>query len=316
MNPNVVVSVSLLVMGACVGIFLWMNANGLTTDDISLSDACWQSMNTEPIGTDDSGEDILLCDAIDSQGLDWDTAFKCDNEENDYGYTFREMFNAIDEDLEDCQAQADLHGDTDEAVESGEISCGGAYKALVDAHCVSRDTRRTLTERLPGRELGDNTFWPGWAYGPCSMGIGFLMGGSDDAECSGLRGFNGGAPGCKKRYPRGRKYWLWDGCYNHDYCLVGNDMKTGTWCGAHCPTCEARGVYYGWSKRSSRGWNCDNGLAGQASSCAWDWEWKKCGWGCYYPSRKCDNSFVASVATWGIMGGVQPQGDWCSKNFP
>jgi hypothetical protein len=300
-------------MGACVGIFLWMNANGLTTDDISLSDACWQSMNTEAIGSDEDGNDVLLCDAIDQNGLTWDSAFACNNADDGNGYSFKEMFDAIDADLKDCQAQADAMGDQDEAVESGDITCGGNYEALVNEHCIS-SSRRTLTER---GLYWDNWYWPGFAYGPCSMGIGFIVGLSqDDAECSGLRGFHGGAPGCKKRYPRGRQWWLWDGCYNHDYCLVGNDMRSGSFCGAHCPTCEARGIGYGWSKRSSGGWNCDNGLAVQAKSCAFDWEWKKCGWGCYYPSRKCSNSIVASTATWGIMGGMQPQKTWCSTNFP
>ena len=314
MNPNVVVSVSLLVLGAFVTIFLWMNANGLSTDDISLSDACWESMNTEAIGSDDNGDDVLLCDAIDQNSLTWDSIFACDNSGDGAGYSFKALFEAFSDDYNDCAAAADAVDDED--AESGDLNCGGKFAALVEDSC-SADRRHLSIEANQQRGLGDNTFWPGFAYGPCSMGIGFIVGLSeDDAECSGLRGFHGGAPGCKKRYPRGRQWWLWDGCYNHDYCLVGANLASNSFCGAQCTGCENAGINYGWSFRSGPGYNCDDGLASQAKKCATEWHWKSCGWGCKYPATKCTQSVVAAAATWGIMGNAKPQKSWCASRFP
>jgi hypothetical protein len=50
-----------------VGIFIWMQANGLGTDDISFVDACYGRY-----GPADAG-----CDTLADEGIEWDTPILC-----------------------------------------------------------------------------------------------------------------------------------------------------------------------------------------------------------------------------------------------
>jgi hypothetical protein len=297
-NPAVVLSVSLVVISACIALFVFMRKEGLTPDDVPLLDACMMAQEQDPLSmivrSDDAGDDVSLCDDIVEQNLTWDSVIPC-APNADRGFTFRGLFWAYSDD------QDALAAGTGDGIEN--------IKALAEEACAGLADRRQLGLFDFLKDIGghvvtaitpdDNTYWPGSAYGPCSMNIGFVAGLSDDdAECSGLHGFSGGKPGCRKEYARGANDKLFVGCHNHDYCLVGDRAKQGSWCGAECTDC----ISYDWGiKTSFDGWNCDDGLVTAAESCM---------------RGGCNQGYMGSLVTYVAMKYVQPQKGWCGVIFP
>jgi len=183
---------------------------------------------------------------------------------------------------------------------------------------------RMLEAGLRGGAPARRLNWGNW--GPCSTDFEFLGGGADTAECSGAANLINAA-NAGTEYPttgscaygqgtvntwRGDKYWLYQGCLNHDVCLVKGGPNYPGGCGADCADCWTGGVggYDGTDGLSTgRGQkDCDGYLAKAAKKCAFEGK-KSNGKG----KRRCKNSWSESSAVWAIMGNpfYNPNDGWC-----
>lgn len=289
MNANVVVSLSLVVVGACVGIFVWMQANGLGTDDIAFIDACYGKF----------GEDSEECATFAEGGIEWDTAFVCDENFPDNGHiTMRGLFDAweasesetaeegesamdayiqsackaIDEeqmagpmpDWSDTEQPEGVPGEGDEITDEW-IAGGGGRKLVVNDQEERKEfffMAAIATFLYFNRHDTLINF-----EGICSANWDMVANGNDSAECSGLRNYK-----CQAYQDYGPNYWrtskpLGRACIDHDVCLQKgqnnpNAAKQG-WCNDFVAA-PANNINYRGNTR-----NCDVTLRNRASHCAW-----------------------------------------------
>jgi hypothetical protein len=295
MNANVVVSLSLVVVGACVGIFIWMQANGLGTDDISFVDACYGRY-----GPADAG-----CDTLADEGVEWDTPILCHSSGPADGgtYTMRAFFDAVDSFTgldEDAAAAAGVDWMVEEC-----------SKTRLPEGAVIVETQEEwdlVVDESDGRKLveGRKLIWANFE-GICSSNSDMIFNHQDSAECSGRHNTNNGnaIPRCEAFLSNANYYTtqktLGIGCLNHDACL----QKSSGDCNSDCADCNP-----GYQTRLPGGKDCDATLAHQAGKCAWhgggcggsnwfeakatsasmtsfrhgypDMKWVKWGWGGYY----------------------------------
>merc|ERR1719198_1124762 len=87
-NATVIVSATLVVIGAAVAIFMYMKTNGLTMDNTALLDACEGALGAE----DDT------CVMIRDQDIDWDTGIPCYEEAGAPEWNFRALIEELKKD--------------------------------------------------------------------------------------------------------------------------------------------------------------------------------------------------------------------------
>jgi len=291
-NATVIVSATLLLIGAAAAIFFYLKENNKSMDDTTLLEACVGAL----------GDDDEACEYISNQGIEWDTGIPCHDGAGAPEWNYRDMIAEMEKDW------ADHANDPD----------GTVFEATNAAEYIKTTC---TTEILPGRmlEAADYGLRGGaparrMNWGPCSTDLDFLMGGADTAECSGAAAqINVGAScaygqGTVNTW-RGDRYWMYQGCLNHDVCLVKGGPGYPGDCGADCNDCwNNHGGYSG--AGNSRGHkDCDRYLADAARKCAW--EFGSCGKGCW--GRRCKNSFWESNAIWALMGNpfYNPNDGWC-----
>jgi hypothetical protein len=280
-NATVIVSATAVVIGAAVAIFLYMKANGLTTENTSLVDAC-----VGALGADDES-----CLHIADMGYDWDSEVPCwEGDDAAPSWNFKELADAIELDYSENEG-------------SDEFVMENAANYLLTACTAPHSTDRA--RQLTGHESRRLN------WGPCSTDLDFLMGGADTAECSGAA-VAIGAGSCQYGQSqvntwRSRNHWMYQGCLNHDVCLVKGGPGYPGVCGSDCSACWSggNGGYSG--AGYSRGVrDCDGALAGAAKKCAYE----SCGKGC---SRPCKDNWWESNAIWVLMGNplYNPNDGWC-----
>ncbi|GMI22603.1 hypothetical protein TeGR_g11926 [Tetraparma gracilis] len=260
MNANVVVSLSLTVVGACVGIFIWMQANGLGTDDISFVDACYGRY-----GPADAG-----CDTLADEGVEWDTPILCHSSGPADGgtYTMRAFFDAVDSFTgldEDAAAAAGVDWMVEECSKTQALPEG----AVMDGNDMTQEEWDALVEEPEGgRKLvaGRKLIWRNFE-GICSSNSDMIFNHQDSAECSGRHNTNNGnaIPRCEAFLSDANYYTsqktLGIGCLNHDACL----QKSSGGCNSNCADCNP-----GYQTNLPGGQDCDATLAHQAGKCAFN----------------------------------------------
>ena len=153
-------------------------------------------------------------------------------------------------------------------------------------------------------------------WGPCSTDLNFLMGGADTAECSGAAAAINVGASCAFRADdqatattwRSDNYWMYQGCLNHDVCLVKGGPGYPGQCGSDCSQCWSGSGGYSGAGNSRGNMDCDAKLGEAARKCAW--EMGSCGKGCF--GRRC-KSFWEANAIWALMGNpfYNPNDSWC-----
>lgn len=265
MNANVIVSLSLVVVGACVGIFIWMQANGETTDTISFVDACYEAY-------DGDAESIEICDTIAEAGITWDTEIACVASEDLWfgSWTLRGYYDATTGTVDASEEYfSSVCADVDTAVAfDDERKLWGwvgkvVKKAAVAVAQVFADATGTAVN-FEGICSGDFKF-------------AFLKE-NDTAECSGKHdecgktGSCSDGKSCQAFNERGASYYntnsiLGKGCIDHDMCL----QKYNGYCGSDCSDdtgatgagCHSPYRNSGYGQKT----NCDQRLVDEASKC-------------------------------------------------
>jgi hypothetical protein len=271
MNANVILSLSLVVVGACVGIFVWMQANGETADSISFVDACYETFADDAERTED-------CTAIAEAGITWDTPIACSGRDDVWlgAWTLRGYWEATATDGDTALAESNLEqywAATCSTVSEGDRgdsrklwgSFGGWVESLV---APTAKSALTLFREATGTMINFE--------GICSGDMDFaFMGGDDTAECSGKNDRSShpsGGKSCEAYMTAGnsKNYYGWakklgKGCIDHDMCL----QKGGGHCGGNCESqgCHTQG-YHNKGDHPGGKSNCDVHLAATARSCS------------------------------------------------
>jgi len=316
MNPTLVVSVSVLILGAAAAIFMFMQANSLTTDDISLLDAC-KGANVG-IEVPDVEGGLTDCGWIEENGFTWDSEVPCTDLEGSPTFNMRKLVDAMTLDFEGAPAD-------------DEYVAQGSADYINDACFMEPESARKLLEGNPGYDsnapssnLRRKLFWN---WGPCSTDISFLAGGVDSAECSGAAAairnqkVNGHSPtgtcnhvsDAQAASWRSHNYWMYQGCLNHDVCLVKGGPGYTQSCGADCSQCWNGGSNGGYSGRgNSRGsTDCDAALSTAAHQCQHTYSGSGKG-----ASRVCKNAWYQTMVINNLMHYVSPNDGWCAYSGP
>jgi hypothetical protein len=286
MHPGIIVSATLLLIGAATAIFMFMRANDINMDDSTLLETCIGAL----------GEEDEACQYIAAEGITWDTGIACNEAEGAPTWNYRGLIDAMTLDYEEHAGEDGTEYTQEHAAEYIETTCSTDIVP----------SRKLEEGEAPQRHLLTSN------YGPCSMDFKFLSGGTDTAECSGLAiGGTCALNQAQVNAIRSDNRWLQQGCLNHDVCLVQGGVGYPGNCGADCPGCFNGNVNGGYSgKGDSRGSrDCDKKLAGAAKSCAFDV--RSCGKGC--SRRLCGDSKATSITIWGLMGNIfwNPNDGWC-----
>lgn len=266
----------------------YMSANGLSSKDITLNDACWAA-NADPNFGD--GSLNATCDMIVSENIEWDTKIPClaAFKPTEYFFTHRDLFgiDTLGRNTKGTQATVD-HMKANEKVDLD------ICEELVDDEdyqTFMADTDAWVEAHSEEREM--LAFWGVWVpftnYKACSLNIIFLLGGGDSAECSVE---DGQCSGWHNK-DLSSKWKMNRGCNRHDMCLEGQgSYKDPTYC-------------------------CDNMLRAAAKSCrnfgggGWSCGWRGC-------KKSCSDNRTVGLLTYWAMPSAGHDDSGCSnggKNY-
>lgn len=284
------VAVGMVVLVAMGTIVAYMKANGLTSSDITLSDACWRSNADPAFGAGTMNE---TCSMIDDEKVEWDTKIPClaGFKPDTYFFTHRQWLGVESlgrgtkgadtvKAVEQSQTQGELEG-------GDAIDCDGLFADEEYSTFQADPTAWAAANKIDRKAWVIFGFWvPSTNYKACSLNLIFLLGGSDSAQCGGNGGWCSG--GWTSKHHKS-KYKLNRGCLRHDRCLEGGDTID-----------------------TANGYCCDAKLRAAANGCRW-WgggglscSWRGCSWGC------SDSRLVGLLTYWGMPSGGH-DGD-CNTN--
>jgi hypothetical protein len=266
----------------------YMSANGLSSKDITLNDACWAA-NADPMFGD--GSLNATCDMIVSENIEWDTKIPClaAFKPTEYFFTHRDLFgiDTLGRNTKGTQATVD-HMKANENVDLD------ICEELVDDEDYSTfmaDTDAWVEAHSEEREM--LAFWGVWVpftnYKACSLNLIFLLGGSDSAECS----IEDGQCSGWHNKDLSSKWKMNRGCNRHDMCL------------------EGRGSY------KDPSYCCDNMLRAASKSCrnfgggGWSCGWRGC-------KKSCSDNRTVGLLTYWAMPSAGHDDSGCSnggKNY-
>lgn len=273
-----------------VAIFAYMRKNNLTTNDITLVDACWAT--NAGIGAGHMNE---TCGDIQKMGWDWETKVPCypGFKESEYYYTPREIYG-----LSGMGRRAKGENEMEQAAKERMDDGSTPDQDDIMFRCAEMRSDPDFSSDIPMTQTVEATeerenWWrrspppcqdrpdANGNYKACSVSLAFDN--TDEAECSGLRSSSGPVPYCYCNWTdrdNKEEHWLNRGCVRHDMCLEGVGSVTDA--GLYC---------------------CDRLLRSAAWTCGWK-PWA------------CDDSSVKAVAVSGSMFfGGHDSGCDSSKSF-
>jgi len=327
-----------------------MSVNNLTTEDISLVDACYKASEAKGINTE-------TCDELQAHKMEWDTVVPCIKafKEDVYYYTPRMMFGFMTGGKSDIAALGRKNKGSDEEVvytaamnmsytEALGDRCSAAwdddqypiFREIWDQMSAGVALEDVDLSKFEDRQLYSFSQVAGWIlsaigaaiaalwaatvqsaadslnYRACSIGlaIGFASGSLQDRAEC-----SGKHPTrCKRYHYRGPSGW-WN---NHSR---GSTNRLNGACNTHDKCLE--NVPDNWSTSSQKSANksCDLGIAnGGKKGVNWKWPWLSCGWrGCrggwFGWSYSMGDSRFWSGCVWLTMGcafGDEVGGDGCT----
>jgi len=204
---------AVVAMSCFAAIAVYMRNNNLSTDDLSLVEACYKMEATE-------GGWKATCEGFEDRGHNWDTKVSCFGEfgPDKYYYTPRELLGITN-------LSRNLKGNTDEETLVKEIKFVDVCEKFVTEEIYQEfeDWKKEMqlaAKNSTGRDLG----WHGrgWFnvrgnYKACSIKTCFITGTcGDTAACQA----GGHCDGNWRANSRGARNYLNNGCVFHDECLA------------------------------------------------------------------------------------------------